>query len=281
MHVRPETGGNGQEGWGTPVRRGVSVAFGIGKPTAVAPGIYRLGSRRINWYAVTDGDHVTLIDAGAPRHWKQLERWLTATERSMSDIQSVILTHRHVDHIGCAERLRRETDAPVFVHEADVAAVQTPQGPPWHLIRRAYRPAIAALLFEGTVTGLASPPPVEDVRAIDERDRPPLPGDAEFLFLPGHTPGSIAVFVPEREVLFAGDVLATRDFLTGRRCPPKPMPAPFTMDVEGAYRSLERLEGVGEVTLLPGHGRPWRGDVGRLVRQLPNPDAAEGVDPGR
>src|SRR4051812_47148015 len=85
----------------------------------IADGIHRLGSGLINSYLVADGEGVTIIDAGLPGYWSDLPAELASMGRSLADVRAVVLTHGHVDHIGYAERARRERDIPVSVHELD------------------------------------------------------------------------------------------------------------------------------------------------------------------
>lgn len=70
-------------------------------------------------YLVDTEDGVTVIDAGLPGHWKELLAELDAMGRSTADIRGLVLTHGDNDHIGFAERLRREHGVPVYVHSAD------------------------------------------------------------------------------------------------------------------------------------------------------------------
>ena len=59
------------------------------------------------------------------------------------------------------------------------------------------------------------------------------------IHVPGHTPGSAALFVAARSALFVGDALATYVVTTGER---GPRIAPFTADRDQALASLTRLE---------------------------------------
>ena len=81
--------------------------------------LHRLGSSLVNSYLVEEGGLVTIIDAGLPGYWKDLPAELAAMGRSLDDVRAVVLTHGDTDHIGFAERLRRERGVPVFVHELD------------------------------------------------------------------------------------------------------------------------------------------------------------------
>ena len=75
----------------------------------------------VNAYVIEDGGAVTIVDAGAPSYWGDLPDELAAMGRSLEDVRAVVLTHGHQDHIGFAERIRRERGTPIRVHEADAA----------------------------------------------------------------------------------------------------------------------------------------------------------------
>ena len=86
----------------------------------IAPSIHRIGGNSmINAYLVEQAGEVTIVDAGVPGYDKDIDRELAAMGRTSADVRALILTHGHSDHIGFAERLRRERRVPVSVHEAD------------------------------------------------------------------------------------------------------------------------------------------------------------------
>src|SRR4249919_912953 len=93
--------------------------------TEVASGVHRAGSALINWFLVEDGGKVTLLDAGVPGYWPQLDEALAAIGRTRGDVEALVLTHGDGDHVGFAERLRRETGTRVFVHSDDVEITTT------------------------------------------------------------------------------------------------------------------------------------------------------------
>ena len=74
----------------------------------IGPGIRRLGKGLVNSYLVETGGEVTIVDAGAPSYLGDLPRELAAMGRTLDDVRAVVLTHGHSDHIGFAERIRRE-----------------------------------------------------------------------------------------------------------------------------------------------------------------------------
>src|ERR1700749_5144271 len=88
----------------------------------IAPGIYRVGDNSmINSCLLARAGEVTILDAGVSGFYKDIDLELPAMGRTPADVRALVLTHGHTDHIGFAERLRRERGVPVSVHEADAA----------------------------------------------------------------------------------------------------------------------------------------------------------------
>src|SRR3954451_1087150 len=92
----------------------------------VAPGVWRAGTRFVNWYAVdAGGEGVTLIDAGLPGYRQDLDRTLREIGRARTDVRALILTHGHIDHIGFAGEIR-SAGATVHLHPADAGLAAKP-----------------------------------------------------------------------------------------------------------------------------------------------------------
>lgn len=232
--------------------------------TEVAPGVYRFGTGRVNWYVIEADENLTVVDAGLPGHWQQLIDGLDAIGYGLDDIASLVLTHGHGDHIGFANRLRETADIPVLVHEADVALVEgTAEGNVGELVRNIWRPAVIRLLIEFSRSG-GVPSPVETVESFDG-DILDVPGTPQVIHVPGHSDGSCALYLPDRDILFCGDALATVDLKTGRGRNPQIM-SMFNANRQQAVESLDQLKSLGQITLLPGHGDPWYGEMDEAIQ---------------
>lgn len=226
----------------------------------VAEGIYRFGTHRVNWYVVESDEGLTVVDAGFPAHRPQLTEWLDASGYDVDDVAALVLTHADADHVGFARSLA-DRGVPVYCHPADLDHLRGhPQGAPGWFYRNIWHPGFFLYAVEMVRDGVTSVEAVQDTEPLADGDVLPVPGDPRVLFAPGHTPGSCALYLADRSVLLCGDVLATRNIFTGREGDPQLLGAADD-DHEAARRSLSRLAGLGEVTLLPGHGNPWRGDV--------------------
>ena len=95
----------------------------------LAPHIRRIGNDIIAVHLIVTDEGITVIDAGLAGHWRDLVRELEAMGRTLDDVKGVILTHGDSDHVGFAERLRREDGVPVYVHEADAARAKGAKPP--------------------------------------------------------------------------------------------------------------------------------------------------------
>jgi glyoxylase-like metal-dependent hydrolase (beta-lactamase superfamily II) len=230
-------------------------------------GIHRFGSRLVNWYVLEEGGRLTVVDAGFPGHWPQLLAALPALGRRLGDVEAVVLTHAHADHKGFAEQLRRTTGAAVWVHEADRAlALRRDPVPPPGFRRNLWRPTVRGLMLHALRAGAFWGEPVRDVATFRDGEVLAVPGRPVAIHVPGHVAGEVALHLPERRALLSGDALVTVDLYTGRFGPPRLLAEGLNEDTAEAYRSLEKLEGLGGVALLPGHGDPWVGDAAEAVR---------------
>ena len=79
----------------------------------LTPGLHRVGNDIVALHLIETPDGITLIDAGLPGHWSDLRAELADMGRGIEDIRGVVLTHGDSDHIGIAERLRRDHGIPV------------------------------------------------------------------------------------------------------------------------------------------------------------------------
>jgi glyoxylase-like metal-dependent hydrolase (beta-lactamase superfamily II) len=205
-----------------------------------------------------------VIDAGLPGHWKELQAELATMGRSLDDVRGVVLTHGDTDHLGFAERLRKEKGVPIYVHELDAARArgEDKSNGSWGKVKPG--PLLRFLWYSGRRGGFRVPP-VTEVSTFSGDDVLDLPGSPVIIHLPGHTPGSVAIHVPAADALFVGDALTTGHVLTGEK---GPQPAPFTLEPELALKSLSKLEGMQASWLLPGHGPPWQGTVVDALGQI-------------
>ncbi|WP_336297670.1 MULTISPECIES: MBL fold metallo-hydrolase [Microbacterium] len=92
----------------------------------VAPGVHRLGLAEVNCYLVVTPDGMTLVDAGLPRTGRVLDVVLDHLGARRSDIDAVLFTHGHFDHVGMARRLVDESGTPLLVHPRDAEMLRHP-----------------------------------------------------------------------------------------------------------------------------------------------------------
>ena len=93
------------------------------------------------------------------------------------------------------------------------------------------------------------------------------PGGLQVLHAPGHTPGSIALYQPERRVLFCGDVFFNKNPMTGKEGLQLSLPL-FTLNLAQARESAQRLAALPVEVLCFGHGEPILKGAGERVQAL-------------
>jgi glyoxylase-like metal-dependent hydrolase (beta-lactamase superfamily II) len=228
----------------------------------VADGVHRFGTRMVNWYLIERGGRLTLVDAGMRGYWPQLTRALADLGRKLEEVEAVVLTHAHADHVGFAHQVKANSDAVLWVHERD-AQPGLRRFPPMHLY---LRPTAWPLLAHGLRNGLLATPDPAEVRTFTDGEVLEVPGRPRVRHLPGHTRGNCALHLPDANLVFSGDALVTYDPYRRRRGP-RLLLKGVNEDNDQARASLDQLAGLNAQVLLPGHGEPWRDGVAAAVSE--------------
>ena len=230
----------------------------------VGEGIYRLGTNVHNFYLITEGGKATVIDAGCSKELPTLEAGLASLGMKRDDVEAILITHAHADHIGFAAEAGREVrtsepEAPIATGEMEGHAVKIPQLPLWRL-------GTWRFLIGLVRVGVTNAPRVESVVTFTDGEALDLPGSPTAVYSPGHTIGHAAFYMGSSKVLFTGDALVTRDLLGHQDADPQLMPDMFHTDPAQARESLDALAAMDTELLLPGHGSPYRGQAADAVR---------------
>ncbi|WP_101845608.1 MBL fold metallo-hydrolase [Zhihengliuella sp. ISTPL4] len=237
-----------------------------GEWVEVVPGFFCIGVADVNCYLVQTADGLTLFDAGLPRSRGVLLDLLDHLGAEAADIDAVVLTHGHFDHVGVARGLREE-GVSVFVHPRDAELARHPYRyrpatprVPYVLSHPRGIPTITRMVLAGAlnVRGVEAQPRVTHGHPID------APGTPLALWTPGHTAGHCAYFFETAGVLIAGDALVTLDPYTGETGP-QIVARAATADTAEAMDSLDTLAETAARVVLPGHGAAVLDGVGPAV----------------
>jgi glyoxylase-like metal-dependent hydrolase (beta-lactamase superfamily II) len=223
----------------------------------VAEGIHRVEHAYTNWYLVEEGSRLTIVDCGFPRSWALLGAALDELGRTPADIDAVVLTHAHPDHIGFAERARAELHVPVWLHERDVTISRHPfRYETERAVVHYLKPSLLRVAAAMGAAGALATKPIGEVRAFDPEPELDVPGRPAPVLTPGHTHGHTSLHFPDRGVVIAGDALVTHNPYTGGHGP-QIIAGAANVDSAQAIASLTRIAETGAAIVLPGHGEPW------------------------
>lgn len=220
----------------------------------LVPGVHRIeGVLGCNAYLLGE-DALTLIDPGLITDAGAVERYLRRLGRSLDDVAVVILTHYHPDHAGALPALHAKRAVTVAMHALDAPYVEGTLGP-------AGLRALGNVGLALSVLHRALPlRPVPVSLPLSDGDRLDVLGGAFVLYTPGHTDGSICLYLPERRVLFTGDTLVRKPWGLSAAT------EFWSVDAARARRSLARLADLPVETVCFGHGKPLAQDAGRSLR---------------
>ena len=222
---------------------------------------------RVNCYLIED-EPLTLIDTGpnSGKSLDDLERALAGHGRRIEDLELIVLTHQHMDHLGLLEILARRSGAQVaalhllgpylesFSRSAAAddefaQAIMRRHGVPGDLatVLGSLAAAFRAFGSSGHVTVA-----LRDGEEVSLRDR-----TLRIFHRPGHSPSDTILWDEQREILIAGDHLLGR--ISSNPLVSRPLSGPAEPRPRALLQYIDSLRATRELParlILPGHGDP-------------------------
>lgn len=223
------------------------------------------GPQAPNVFLVRDADEGALIDSGFGDEKSVETRLEFLRERPKVKVRQIVLTHHHFDHSSGANQLREATGAKVSLHDREVnflkdwqsEAPQDIEAPPTDDEKAAENQKKLAEQIEGFRKQAAEAGP--DVR-VSDGDTIKVGGlTLEIVHTPGHTLGSVCIYLREERALFTGDTALGLGTVA--------ISPPPHGDMAMYLQSLERLKGYDCAVMLPGHGQAVH-DVPHKLQEL-------------
>lgn len=224
----------------------------------------------VNVYLVR-GDKLTLVDTGMAHEetWKEFQDALHQRDLTVKDIQQVVLTHHHIDHIGLLHRILEENPVPVYGHPNNRPWLrQDPEFKEWQ--KEFYQIFYTKMgIPEGLEMGdarnrMMSIPPTDLTHEVGEGDTIPGLPDWKVIETKGHAQSHISLLREKDGVLLAGDHLIKHISSNALLEPPL---QPGEERVKSLLQYRETLKRCADMQLklaLSGHGEPID-QVGALV----------------
>jgi hydroxyacylglutathione hydrolase len=200
-------------------------------------------------YAVKSGGSI-LIDGGDPHKLGKLKRGLERASIQPGEIQLIILTHGHWDHIGSAKEIQAFTGAQILLHQKDMHFLEEthPSQPPGFSIWGKF---IIACINLYTSFIHISPFKVDVIAGDDEISLEEYGIPGKVVHTPGHSWGSISVLLDSGQV-FVGDL--AMNMFPMRLSPGLPI---FGDDIHTVKKSWQKLLEMGARMVYPAHGKPF------------------------
>ncbi|MGZ3597667.1 MAG: MBL fold metallo-hydrolase, partial [Syntrophales bacterium] len=171
----------------------------MGKARIILEGVYLIGGPDVSRgddatsFIIDFGGELVMIDAGAGGSSRVLQKNIEDAGLDPKTISTLILTHNHIDHIGSAPYFRTQFGCKIVMHELDAGAVE--EGDSVRTAASCYGTFFSPTSVDRKLTG-----DHETLRF----------GESELhcLHTPGHTPGSLSIYLDraERRVLFGQDI---------------------------------------------------------------------------
>lgn len=157
---------------------------------------------KANVYVIMTNNGYYLIDTGIFMKTRYLIEIMEKNKLPLSDLKMIILTHCHCDHIGGAAELVKLSGAKLAAHKNDVQFI---------LQQKVIEGTYHNMMLEEQKYMRQFNCVVKQIDCVlEDGDLIDIMGGLQVINVPGHTPGSIALYQANKNIMFFGDVIRNR-----------------------------------------------------------------------
>jgi glyoxylase-like metal-dependent hydrolase (beta-lactamase superfamily II) len=200
------------------------------KPFKICDSVYQIGGAEISHpydcsVYMVDAGELVVIDSGAGMSYEKLIDSIEALGFKPKNIKKIIVTHHHIDHVGALHYFKDDLKVEIIAHTEDVKGIESGVGIGADFYQVDHIPCAVNIKLEG------------DNGTMKVGDF-----DFNWIHIPGHTPGSIAVYttIGGKKVLFGQDIHG-------------PYNPAWGADSAQAKKSLQKLIDLNADILCEGH----------------------------
>jgi len=175
-----------------------------------------------------------LIDGGmTPAHVEGIGKELKSIGKQWSDVDLILITHKHGDHINNIPKLVELTKAPVKAHELEAPLIKEAVG--------------------------------VDVQGLKDHTVLPYCGGIEIIHVPGHSEGNSSYYLKKHKAIIAGDTI-----FGDEKSNLMPPPERYCLNVKQATAEMKRLLDYDFDVFIYTHGKDIMKDAKKHVQALIN-----------
>ncbi|GAB4309571.1 MAG: MBL fold metallo-hydrolase [Methanobacteriaceae archaeon] len=172
------------------------------------------------------GEEIYLIDSGVASSRKIICDYLEKTGRSCYELALIIHTHAHPDHIGSTKSLKEISNPAIAIHKLEESWLEDTE----RQFRERPVPGFHQLVKGSVKVDMA----LNGYDTIELEENIQL----EVFHTPGHSQGSISLFIPDEKILFTGDAI------------PLAGDMPIYDDFQDSLITLEKLKDLKNVDMI-------------------------------
>jgi glyoxylase-like metal-dependent hydrolase (beta-lactamase superfamily II) len=238
---------------------------GLGIHQITVPTPFQVGP--VNFIIVEQQNGLTLFDAGVDTDeaWNMLLQSLAQLGYSLDNLQNIVLTHHHLDHIGLINRILKHRHIPVFAHPHALPRLTRDQKfilGRIEFFKQLYHEMGCGKTAERFLEQMKANMHVNrnlkiesDIIPIEEGSAIPGLDNLELMFTPGHAVDHLVFYDRQRELLIAGDHILP-NILSNALVEPGP-DGKRLLSLVSYRQSLMKCRNLKANLIFPGHGEPF------------------------